>query len=111
MKASLDKQINDLVEAFWAVTPSSVAVGYRHFGRPCCLHFQPDEDSMDLRNVGILHNPEDLALNLYHRENIKSRIRNMRYISRLRSLLSGGSLGGGILWCIRFNRRAVHIGV
>jgi hypothetical protein len=28
------------VEVFWGVTPSSVAVGYRRFGGPCCLHLQ-----------------------------------------------------------------------
>jgi len=28
------------VEIFWAVTLYSVVVGYQHFRRPCCLHFQ-----------------------------------------------------------------------
>jgi len=34
------------VEAFRAVTPCSVAVGYRRFGRPCRfhLHFTPSPD-------------------------------------------------------------------
>jgi len=26
------------VEVFWVVTPCGVAVGYRLFGGPCCLH-------------------------------------------------------------------------
>jgi hypothetical protein len=28
------------VEAFWVVTPCSVAVGYQRFRGPCCLHLQ-----------------------------------------------------------------------
>jgi hypothetical protein len=28
------------VEVFWIVMPCRVAVGYQHFGRPCCLHLQ-----------------------------------------------------------------------
>jgi len=36
------------VEIFWAVTLCSVVVRYQHFGGPCCLHFQgEDEGSMD----------------------------------------------------------------
>jgi len=27
-------------EVLWVVTPCSVVVGYRRFGRPCCLHVQ-----------------------------------------------------------------------
>jgi len=29
-----------IVEAFWVVMLCGVAVGYRHFGGPSCLHLQ-----------------------------------------------------------------------
>jgi hypothetical protein len=29
-----------LVQVFWVVTPCSVAVGHRRFGRPCCLNIE-----------------------------------------------------------------------
>jgi len=27
------------VAVFWVMTPCNVALGYRRFGGPCCLHF------------------------------------------------------------------------
>jgi len=43
---------------FWVEMTRSVAVGYQHFGAPCCLHIQSDLGSI-----------------LHHLENVKSRIR------------------------------------
>jgi hypothetical protein len=40
----------------------SVAVGYLYFGESCCLHLHP----------AWYHNPEELDLNLYYYENLKS---------------------------------------
>jgi len=32
-------------EVFWVMTPCSVAVGYRRFGGPRCLHVHPEVEN------------------------------------------------------------------
>jgi hypothetical protein len=39
------------VEVFWLVTPCSVAIEYRRFGRPCCLHFQGEDFTTRRHNL------------------------------------------------------------
>jgi len=71
------------VQALWAVTPCSVAVGYRLFGEPCCLnlHFNVKMEAVSspntlvsYRNTTWGHRPQHLDLYLHRRENLKSRM-------------------------------------
>jgi len=62
------------------VTPSSVAVGYRHFGKPCCVqHFtltgrgSKVEVEVSYRKNSRRHNPQDLYLKFHSCEKLKSR--------------------------------------
>jgi hypothetical protein len=32
--------------SFWVVTPCSVAIGYRRFGGPCCVHIQAADEEI-----------------------------------------------------------------
>jgi len=59
------------------VAPCSVEVGYQRIDGPCCLHLQvhftlKKEAARSYRNTTRCHNPEDLDLNIYRRENLKS---------------------------------------
>jgi hypothetical protein len=53
------------VAAFWVATPCSVAVGYRRFRGPCCLHLLngPQILWMAWHNIAYCYNPEDRDLN------------------------------------------------
>jgi hypothetical protein len=65
------------------VTPCSVAVGYQHFVGSCCIHHQGEvqesarssETMVTYRNTTLRHIPEDLELNLHHRENVNVNIK------------------------------------
>jgi len=41
------------IVVFWVVTPCSDVVGYKDFGRSCCLHPQDDVTNQEDLNVGI----------------------------------------------------------
>jgi len=59
---------------FWVVTSCSDVVGYQRFGRPWYLHLRGEEwGSMVSCHITMwCRNPEDSALNLHSRENLKS---------------------------------------
>jgi hypothetical protein len=39
-------------EVFWVLMPCSVAIGYKHFGGPCCFHLQGEVTSL-LQNLHV----------------------------------------------------------
>jgi hypothetical protein len=68
-KIQVLKALKIEVEVFRIVTPCSVAVGYDHFGGPCCLHVQNEaarswERLVSYRNTKWCRNPEDLDLKI-----------------------------------------------
>jgi hypothetical protein len=85
------------VEVFRVVTPRSVVVGYQCFGGPFCLHLQV---------ITRRHNPEELDLNLHHRENLtyiriagkNSHVSNIGSKCECPVLRYGRLLPDGIAW-------------
>jgi hypothetical protein len=59
------------VEVFWIVPPCNDMVGYKRFGRPCCLHLHGEkmeaprsvETLISYHVITRRHNSKDLDLN------------------------------------------------
>jgi hypothetical protein len=84
---------------FWVVMTYSVAIGYQHFGGPCCLHLQGEVFKMEAaRSSRMLvmllhHNPEELNSNLHCCENFKSSNRMKVGEIHLMNYVSGNAQG------------------